>query len=165
MEQMQIFTAVMKMHHKMILDASAGSSIKNKTQAATKELVEQMCQNEYTGTSISLRGASEQCTVTPRRIPGATTQAVCDEMQPYLALPGVGWVIGSIGLPTRMDATDMDPVAKILSVWLVNSLKPCSNSSEIIMDRCHAVYAMLRRWDIRVSRLVAASITGLVTAT
>ncbi|MCI75127.1 hypothetical protein A2U01_0096394, partial [Trifolium medium] len=35
------------MHHKMILDASAGVSIKNKTQAATKELVEQMCQNKY----------------------------------------------------------------------------------------------------------------------
>ncbi|MCH81430.1 hypothetical protein A2U01_0002217 [Trifolium medium] len=47
MEQMQIFVAGMKMHHKMILDASTGGSIKNKTQAATKELVEQMCQNEY----------------------------------------------------------------------------------------------------------------------
>jgi hypothetical protein len=47
MEQMQIFVAGMKMHHKMILDASAGGSIKNKTEAATRELVEQMCQNEY----------------------------------------------------------------------------------------------------------------------
>jgi hypothetical protein len=31
----------------MILDASAGGSIKVKTYAKTKDLVEQMCQNEY----------------------------------------------------------------------------------------------------------------------
>ncbi|KAK2356481.1 hypothetical protein QL285_093810 [Trifolium repens] len=47
MEQMQLFTAGMKMQHRMILDASAGGSIKIKTYAETKDLVEQMCQNEY----------------------------------------------------------------------------------------------------------------------
>ncbi|KAK2356100.1 hypothetical protein QL285_093455 [Trifolium repens] len=47
MEQMQLFTAGMKMQHRMILDASAGGSIKVKTYAETKDLVEQMCQNEY----------------------------------------------------------------------------------------------------------------------
>jgi hypothetical protein len=31
----------------MILDALAGGSIKVKTHAETKDLVEQMCQNEY----------------------------------------------------------------------------------------------------------------------
>ncbi|KAK2356585.1 hypothetical protein QL285_093914 [Trifolium repens] len=46
-EQMQLFTAGMKMQHHMILDASAGGSIKFKTYAETKDLVEQMCQNEY----------------------------------------------------------------------------------------------------------------------
>ncbi|KAK2356675.1 hypothetical protein QL285_094003 [Trifolium repens] len=47
MEQMQLFTAGMKMQHHMILDASAGGSIKVKTYAETKDMVEQMCQNEY----------------------------------------------------------------------------------------------------------------------
>ncbi|WJX12551.1 hypothetical protein P8452_03041 [Trifolium repens] len=47
MEQMQLFTARMKMQHRIILDASAGGSIKVKTYAETKDLVEQMCQNEY----------------------------------------------------------------------------------------------------------------------
>ncbi|KAK2356581.1 hypothetical protein QL285_093910 [Trifolium repens] len=47
MEQMQLFTAGMKMQHHMILDTSAGGSIKVKTYAETKDLVEQMCQNEY----------------------------------------------------------------------------------------------------------------------
>ena len=44
---MQLFTAGMKMQHRMILDASAGGSIKVKTYAETKDLVEQMCQTEY----------------------------------------------------------------------------------------------------------------------
>ena len=46
MEQMQLFTAGMKMPHRLILIASAGGSIKLKTYAETKDLVEQMCQNE-----------------------------------------------------------------------------------------------------------------------
>ncbi|MCH85180.1 hypothetical protein A2U01_0006024, partial [Trifolium medium] len=36
MEQMQIFVACMRMHHRLILDASAGGSIKNKTEATTR---------------------------------------------------------------------------------------------------------------------------------
>jgi uncharacterized membrane protein YheB (UPF0754 family) len=44
---MQLFTAGMKMQHPMILDALTGGSIKIKTQEETKDLVEQMCQNEY----------------------------------------------------------------------------------------------------------------------
>jgi hypothetical protein len=47
MEQMQLFTASMKMQHRMILDASAGRSIKIKTHEETKDLVGKMCQNEY----------------------------------------------------------------------------------------------------------------------
>jgi hypothetical protein len=47
MEQMQLFIAGMKMQHHMILDASAGGSIKIKTHEKTKDLVEQMCHNEY----------------------------------------------------------------------------------------------------------------------
>ncbi|PNX78398.1 hypothetical protein L195_g034376 [Trifolium pratense] len=47
MEQMQIFTGGMKMQHRMLRDASTGGSIKNKTDEEVKELIEQMCQNEY----------------------------------------------------------------------------------------------------------------------
>ncbi|WJX19050.1 hypothetical protein P8452_08784 [Trifolium repens] len=47
MEQMQLFTIGMKMQHRMILDALAGGFIKVKTYAESKDLVEQMCQNEY----------------------------------------------------------------------------------------------------------------------
>ncbi|PNY05113.1 hypothetical protein L195_g001552 [Trifolium pratense] len=55
MEQMQIFTGGKKMQHMMLLDASVGGSIKNKTDEEVKELIEQMCQNEYNTTN-------ERCT-------------------------------------------------------------------------------------------------------
>jgi alpha-D-ribose 1-methylphosphonate 5-triphosphate synthase subunit PhnI len=44
---MRLFTAGMKMQHRMILDVSIGGSIKIKTHEENKDLVEQMCQNEY----------------------------------------------------------------------------------------------------------------------
>ncbi|MCI24882.1 retrotransposon gag protein, partial [Trifolium medium] len=47
MEQMHIFTGGMKIQHRMHLDASTGWSIKLKTDEEVKELIEQMCQNEY----------------------------------------------------------------------------------------------------------------------
>ncbi|MCI17248.1 hypothetical protein A2U01_0038395 [Trifolium medium] len=40
MEQMQIFTGGMKMQHRMLLDASVGGSIKNKSDEEVKELIE-----------------------------------------------------------------------------------------------------------------------------
>ncbi|PNY15924.1 hypothetical protein L195_g012632 [Trifolium pratense] len=47
MELMQIFTGGMRIQHRMHLDASAGGSINAKTAEEVKELIEQMCQNEY----------------------------------------------------------------------------------------------------------------------
>jgi hypothetical protein len=47
MEQMQLFTAGMKMQRRMIIGASTSGSIKIKIHEETKDLVEQMCQNEY----------------------------------------------------------------------------------------------------------------------
>ncbi|MCI97518.1 hypothetical protein A2U01_0118819, partial [Trifolium medium] len=37
----------MRIQHRMHLDASAGRSINAKTVEEVKELIEQMCQNEY----------------------------------------------------------------------------------------------------------------------
>ncbi|MCI59991.1 hypothetical protein A2U01_0081246, partial [Trifolium medium] len=40
-------TGGMRIQHRMHLDASAGGSINTKTAEEVKELIEQMCQNEY----------------------------------------------------------------------------------------------------------------------
>ncbi|MCI64241.1 hypothetical protein A2U01_0085499, partial [Trifolium medium] len=47
MEQMQIFTGGIRIQHTMHLDASTEGSINSKTAEEVKELIEQMCRNEY----------------------------------------------------------------------------------------------------------------------
>jgi hypothetical protein len=46
-ELMLIFTNSMTIQQRMLLDASAGGSMKNKTPAEVEELIENMCLNEY----------------------------------------------------------------------------------------------------------------------
>ncbi|GAU51742.1 hypothetical protein TSUD_415390, partial [Trifolium subterraneum] len=45
--QMQHFTQGLRAHTRMLLDASAGGSLKNKDESEARELVEAMAQNEY----------------------------------------------------------------------------------------------------------------------
>jgi hypothetical protein len=52
-ELMLIFTDSMTIQQRMLLDASAGGSMRNKTLAEVEELIEQMCQNDYDKTQIS----------------------------------------------------------------------------------------------------------------
>jgi hypothetical protein len=44
---MLIFTNSMTIQQRMLLDASTGGSMKNKTPAEVEELIENMCLNEY----------------------------------------------------------------------------------------------------------------------
>ncbi|MCI41418.1 hypothetical protein A2U01_0062651, partial [Trifolium medium] len=45
--QMQHFTQGLREQTRMLLDASAGGSLKNKNETEAKELIEAMAQNEY----------------------------------------------------------------------------------------------------------------------
>ncbi|GAU41937.1 hypothetical protein TSUD_380420 [Trifolium subterraneum] len=47
LQQMQYFTQELRPQTRMLLDASAGGSLKNKDEVEAKELVEKMAQNEY----------------------------------------------------------------------------------------------------------------------
>ncbi|KAK2410681.1 hypothetical protein QL285_046032 [Trifolium repens] len=47
MEQMQIFIRGLRMQSRMLIDASAGGTIKNKNEDEVRQLVENMCLNEY----------------------------------------------------------------------------------------------------------------------
>ncbi|MCI11511.1 hypothetical protein A2U01_0032612, partial [Trifolium medium] len=61
------------------------------------------------------------------------------EMLQTLALPGKDWCYDSQGRRSRLQATEMMPVAKGWVKWLVRNFECCSNETEIIMSRCHAV--------------------------
>ncbi|CAJ2636695.1 unnamed protein product [Trifolium pratense] len=56
--QMQMFTQGLRAQTRMILDASAGGSLKNRDETEARELVESMAQNEYRATND--RGAKKK---------------------------------------------------------------------------------------------------------
>ncbi|XP_045830999.1 uncharacterized protein LOC123922316 [Trifolium pratense] len=56
MEQMQIFIRGLRMQSRMLIDASAGGTIRNKNEDEVRQLVENMCMNEYRSKSDRKRG-------------------------------------------------------------------------------------------------------------
>ncbi|MCI53798.1 hypothetical protein A2U01_0075045, partial [Trifolium medium] len=58
----------------------------------------------------------------------------------------------------------MEPIAKAWARWFVRNFECCSNETEVIMARCHDVYAILLGEHIRVGHLIARSIKRMVTA-
>ncbi|MCI58108.1 hypothetical protein A2U01_0079361, partial [Trifolium medium] len=61
-----------------------------------------------------------------------------------LALPGRDWHYNTAGRRSRLQITDMMPAAKGWAKWLVRNFESCSNETEIIMCRCHVIYAIMR---------------------
>ncbi|MCI86413.1 hypothetical protein A2U01_0107694, partial [Trifolium medium] len=70
------------------------------------------------------------------------TEAEYAEMLHELAMPGKDWHYDSHGGRSRLQAMEMDLIAKAWAKWLVRNFECCSNETEIIMLRCHAVYAI-----------------------
>ncbi|MCI45125.1 hypothetical protein A2U01_0066364, partial [Trifolium medium] len=82
----------------------------------------------------------EFCSVRQRR-PTAYTDAEYDQMLHELAIPGKDWRYDSRGGRSRLQGTEMMPIAKAWAKWLVHIFECCSNETKFIMSRCHAVYA------------------------
>ncbi|MCI04367.1 hypothetical protein A2U01_0025414, partial [Trifolium medium] len=51
MEQMHMFTRGLRTQTRMLIDASTGGTIKNKNEDEVKQLIENMCLNEYRSTN------------------------------------------------------------------------------------------------------------------
>ncbi|MCI79663.1 hypothetical protein A2U01_0100934, partial [Trifolium medium] len=66
------------------------------------------------------------------------------EMLQALALPGRDWRYTTFGSRSRLQITDMTHAAKGWAKWLVRNFESCLNEIEIIMSRCHIIYAIMR---------------------
>ncbi|MCI31607.1 hypothetical protein A2U01_0052819, partial [Trifolium medium] len=107
--------------------------------------------------------AEDHCWVRQRR-DTAHTDEEYTEMFQTLAMPGMDWHYTSRGVRAHLQATEMMPVAKGWAKWLVRNFESCLNETEIIMSRCHAVYAIMRGEPIRVGEMIARSIKRMITA-
>ncbi|MCI68629.1 hypothetical protein A2U01_0089890, partial [Trifolium medium] len=61
-----------------------------------------------------------------------------------LALPGRDWYYNTSEGRSRLQITDMKSAAKGGAKWLVRNFESCSNETNIIMSRCHIIYAIMR---------------------
>ncbi|MCI05967.1 hypothetical protein A2U01_0027022, partial [Trifolium medium] len=93
----------------------------------------------------------------------AHTEDEYTEMPRTLALPGRDWHYTSREARSRLQITDMMPVAKGWAKWLVRNFESCSNETEIIMSRCHTIYAIMRGEPIQIGEMIARSIKRMIT--
>ncbi|MCI46863.1 hypothetical protein A2U01_0068104, partial [Trifolium medium] len=84
----------------------------------------------------------EHCSVVQRRRRSYTDEQYAMIFH-ELALPGKDWRYNRSGDRARLQATEMEPLAKAWARWFVRNFECCSNETEVIMARCHAVYAIL----------------------
>ncbi|MCI38967.1 hypothetical protein A2U01_0060196, partial [Trifolium medium] len=64
---------------------------------------------------------------------------------------------------SRLQITDMMPAAKGWAKWLVRNFESYSNETDIIMSRCHVIYAIMRGEPIQVGEMIACSIKRMIT--
>ncbi|MCI44939.1 hypothetical protein A2U01_0066178, partial [Trifolium medium] len=57
----------------------------------------------------------------------------------------------------------MTPTAKGWAKWLVRNFGSCSNETEIIMSRCHVIYAIMRGEPIQTGEMIARSIKRMIS--
>jgi hypothetical protein len=53
-------------------------------------------------------------------------------------------------------------VAKAWALWFIANFKTNSNTTEVIMSRCYAAYAIMKGEPIRVGRLISCSIKRMI---
>ncbi|MCH85637.1 hypothetical protein A2U01_0006486 [Trifolium medium] len=105
----------------------------------------------------------EHCLVIQRRVDGQTEEEFVEILY-ELALPGKDGRYNSSGERSRLQAMEMESIAKAWANWFVHNFECCSNESEIIMSRCLAVYTIMKGDPISVGSLIARSIKAMVTA-
>jgi hypothetical protein len=96
---------------------------------------------------------------------GAITDAEYDQIREALAMPGKDWRYSRHGARQRLQATEMLPLAKLLSRWWIHNFKACSYKTEIITSRCLAIYSILMGEPIQVGSVIAQSIKRMITST
>ncbi|MCH83770.1 hypothetical protein A2U01_0004596 [Trifolium medium] len=94
----------------------------------------------------------------------AHTEEDYGQMLHTLALSGRDWQYISTGARTRLNITDMMPAARGWAKWLVRNFECASQETEIIMCRCHAIFAIMRREPIRVGDLIVRSIKRMIVS-
>ncbi|MED6176521.1 hypothetical protein PIB30_089042 [Stylosanthes scabra] len=86
----------------------------------------------------------------------ATDQKL-DEVLAYLSIPGATWKLssGQPAVPIQLRRTELHPLAKGWHEFIIHSLVPTGNKSEITITRAILIHSIMRGEEVRTEDIIA----------
>ncbi|MED6188880.1 hypothetical protein PIB30_090182 [Stylosanthes scabra] len=81
-------------------------------------------------------------------------------------MPGARWKISTSqpDQPIQLKRQDLTPLARGLAEFIIHSIIPTGNKSEIIVARAVLIHSIIKGHDVRVEELIADNIAIIVEA-
>jgi len=77
-----------------------------------------------------------------------------------LCRPEADWVRKKDGTPIKLNSSDLTPIAKAWATFILHTLLPCSNVSELPLQKATLITAILKGEPVNVGRLLANDLWG-----
>ncbi|AET00734.1 hypothetical protein MTR_5g095330 [Medicago truncatula] len=95
----------------------------------------------------------EQCSFEARKTKGSNIDH--QEIRSTLCRPEADWVRRKDGTPSRLHTSDLTPIAKAWATFILRTLLPCSNVSDLTIQKATLLTAILKGEPVNVGRLLA----------
>jgi len=95
----------------------------------------------------------EKCSFEARKAKGSNVDH--QEIRSTLCKPEADWVRNKDGTPTKLRTCDLTPVAKVWAMFVLRTLLPCSNRSDLTILKANLLTAILKGEPVNVGRLLA----------
>lgn len=95
----------------------------------------------------------EQCSFEARKAKGSNIDH--QEIRSTLCRPEADWVRNKDGTPTKLRTSDLTPLAKVWAMFVLRTLLPCSNVSDLTILKANLLTAILKGEPVNVGRLLA----------
>jgi hypothetical protein len=95
----------------------------------------------------------EQCSFEARKAKGSNIDH--QEILSTLCRPEADWVRKKDGTPIKLNSSDLTPTAKAWATFILHTLLPCSNVSDLPLQKATLITAILKGEPVNVGRLLA----------
>lgn len=95
----------------------------------------------------------EKCSFEARKAKGSNVDH--QEIRSTLCRPEADWVRNKDGTPAKLRTCDLTPVAKVWAMFVLRTLLPCSNRSDLTILKANLLTAILKGEPVNVGRLLA----------
>ena len=95
----------------------------------------------------------EQCSFEARKAKGSNIDH--REIHSTLCRPDADWVRNNDGTPSRIHTSSLTPIAKAWTTFVLHTLLPCSNASDLTIPKATLLTAILKGEPVNVGRILA----------